>query len=228
MIPVFHIFLKSATVTKTGYTPEFRKSFLDWGSSVRSELGYIENNRLILPDYWKDQVPPVVRTGGIVLQDILGYSGRERQRELELEVRRRFLPEWYLRSQMEHNRELYCFNKQNRKWPLGMLSIEKSEEGTFDLFVDFLENPYLIYESPRVHYRIGTLKKAESIEIRANGKSDFTMTGRKQRTYYEVRYIIQYLGDVQGIDFRPFKGITIDREIPETFFRQIDLRKKYY
>lgn len=227
MIHVFHIFLKSARVSKPDYTPEFRKSFQERTAVVRSELGYVQNNRLFLPDYWKGEFF-AARTGGIVLTDIWGYSGREQKRELELLVKRGLLPEWYVRSQLKQKPELRSFDKQLRNWSLGMLSIEKVQEGDFDLYVNDLENHYMMNESPMNRFRIGILKKNSPVEVLINGKSDFTMTGRKQRTYFESSYLIQYVGKVESIEFLPYNEVTIERTIPDEFSQRIDLRKKYY
>lgn len=226
MIHIFHLFQKAAQIPKTDYTTDFRKSFFKWEKNLKSEIGYIQNNKLFLPDYRKGEMN-IRRTGAIVLKDIPGYSEWEKRKSLETELKRGYLPAWFIQNQLIQNPEFTCFNKEDKRWDFGMFSIEKSASEDFDLFISLTENPF---DSVPTHnsYKLCTLKKGIPVEILVNSKSDFTMTGRKQRIYSEYDCIIQYWGEVSDVAFISVSKIGIEREIPSGIGKKIDLRKKFY
>lgn len=226
MIHIFHIFQKSAQIPKVDYTPNFRKSFFQWKKRLKSEVGYVQNGKLFLPDYREEEMN-VSRTGAIILKDIPGYSELEKRKSLEIEQRKWNLPDWFIQNQLKQNPEFMCFNKEDRKWFFGMFSIEKSSSGEFDLFIGLTENPFSS-EPVQNNYKLCTLKKETPVEILVNSKSDFTMTGRKQRIYSEYDCIIQYWGDVSEVKFLTMNKIGIEREIPSGNCKKIDLRKMFY
>ena len=86
-----------------------------------------------------------------------------------------------------------------------------------EVFLDY--NEYEIGIPHRENFKLGTLKEGNAIEIKINGKFDFTMTAGKQRAFKEQQFILEYLGEFQNIfilkePFSPIKkGIPEDRKV---------------
>lgn len=68
------------------------------------------------------------------------------------------------------------------------------------------------------------MKLGKPVRILLNEKWDFTASGRRERSYSESDYIIQYLGEVETIAFVPENKLEIQREIPWITAKTIDLR----
>lgn len=74
----------------------------------------------------------------------------------------------------------------------------------------------------RDNYQLCLLREGSAVEVNINGKFDFSLTGRMDRTYIEQRYLWQYLGDYDR--FEPTSSHTIKRpDLPER--KTIDIRK---
>ncbi|MFD0940729.1 hypothetical protein [Pedobacter boryungensis] len=50
-------------------------------------------------------------------------------------------------------------------------------------------------DPPRSEFKLCELEKDKPISIKINGKRDFSLTGRRARTFVEQEYIFHYLGD---------------------------------
>lgn len=47
----------------------------------------------------------------------------------------------------------------------------------------------------RENFKLGEIKKGKPIEIKINGKTDFSLTSRRARVFKEQTYIFNYIGD---------------------------------
>ncbi len=210
MPQVLHIFKKHAVILKPDYTPDFRKSFFEWENQLTSRLGIIKDGQLLLANEYKELIN-VSRTGTVIIQDIIGYSGSNKMDYLQ-DLKKMNFPEWYIRDWLKRFPEIITFNKEDRVQYFGPFSIN-------------LQNKELFLKDS---YKLCVLEIGQSIRIRLNAKSDFTASSGKQRTYYESDYIIQFLGEVDSIEFVSDKTLEIQREIPWKTAKAIDLRKAYY
>lgn len=211
MIQVFHIFKKNAVISKKDYTPELRKSFFEWGNQLVSRLGILQENQLLLPDEYKDQVN-VSGKGTVILQDIIGYSGTSAKSDYLKYAKSMDLNSWIIEGWLKRFPEIITFNKEDRMQ-------------YFELFSIDLESGELYRKDA---HKLCDLKPGKPIRILLNEKWDFTGTGRRERSYSESDYIIQYLGEVETIAFVPENKLEIQREIPWRTAKTIDLRKTFY
>ena len=81
-----------------------------------------------------------------------------------------------------------------------------------DLFLRY--NEYDIGMPKRNDFKLAALRKGISLEIRINGKSDYTMTAGKERTYKDQQYILTYHGDFNSASIlkEPFNAVK--KKIP--------------
>ncbi len=225
MIQVFHIFKKHAQILKADYTPDLRKSFFEWEDQMTSRLGTIQNNKLLLPADQKERINSN-RIGTLIIQDIIGYSDKGGRPVLEREVRKLDFPDWYLENWLKQYPEFIAINKEDRIRHFEIFSLETAPSGEIELFLRY--NELHIGRPWRKDFKLCSLKIGQAVEILINGKLDFTMTGRRERSYSEFDYIIHYLGDVQTIEFVAENKLEMMREIPWKTTKKIDLRKAFY
>lgn len=211
MIQVYHVFKKNAVIPKSEYTPELRKSFFEWGNQLVSRLGILKDKQLLLANDYKDLIP-VTRTGTIIIQDIIGYSGTSAKSDYLRYVKSMDIPDWFADNWLKQFQEIIAFNREDRVQHFESFSIDlKSRE------------LYLKDE-----HKLCDLKPGKPVNIRLNAKWDFTASGRRERSYSESDYIIQYLGEAEIVAFVPEKELEIQREIPWKTAKMIDLRKTFY
>src|SRR4051812_42943360 len=128
MIQVFHVFKKNAVILKPHYTPEFRKSFFEWGNQLVSRLGIVQNNQLLLGTEYTDSIN-VPRTGTIIIQDIIGYSGTSAKSDYLRNAQKMNIPQWYVTSWLEKYPEIITFNREDKMIDFGPFGINlKSRE----------------------------------------------------------------------------------------------------
>lgn len=211
---VFHCYKKLARFPKAVYSTEIRNSFSKWESQLISRSGCIREEQLFLPEIVRENLQ-VNRIQSFIIQDVVHPNYGEKNVLMERETTKN-LP------------ELFAFNKENSVWHFEIFSIEKTNAGEFELMLKYDTNKSYIGEPSRNDHKLCTLKRGEPVQVSINGKTDFSLSGRRERTYTEYEYIIEYLGDVSKVDFMAPNKIETVRKIPTKFAKVIDLRKVLY
>ena len=152
------------------------------------------------------------------------------------------LPETILVKPNLQQSDLILMIDDNFKSPQNVVYVEeqnlnfnKNSNINFDFIEIRLVDKIEIYLKPgyfetgtpsRNEFKVGELVKNKPISIKINGKRDFSLTGRRERTFTEQEYILEYLGDFNEIqienDLKPVK-----KTIP-TEYKVIDLMKILY
>lgn len=232
MIHLFQFYKKHWRIPKKFYSPETRKAFQQWDENLNSQTGYIDGTKLFLPIDKKNTVHINKRSSAIILQDIIGYQSSQSKLQIRRKADTHKFPDWFLQQQLSlsenQNPELAIFNSQKRKWDFEIFSIEKSDTNKFDIFLSYQANRFLIGQPDRADHKLFRLKKNEPIKISINGKSDFSMTGRRERSYSEYEYIIEYLGEIESVEFTELSKITTRKLIPKKLGKHIDIRKTLF
>lgn len=224
MIDVIQIYKSKEIFTKSTYTPRNRNLFNLSEESFDSTQGYLENETLILPIEYK-KLHDVKTADLIIIQDIKGWESFLVNKYLEgLD-----LPDWFNKSRREFlindNKTLYAFRQLSFVQSFEIFKIQKTERGFFELEIDYTANSMRIGIPERENHKFCDLKKSKPIRYKINGKSDFTMTGRKERTYYEFDYIIEWIGTADKIEFRELSKINTSKIVPLGNSKLIDERK---
>lgn len=224
MIDVIQIYKSKEIFTKSTYTPENRKLFNDLGDSFDSTQGYLENETLILPIECKN-LPDIKTADLIVIQDIRGWESFVENKYLESLN----LPDWFKKSRRDFlisdNKNLFAFRQLSTAKSLEIFKIRKSADGFYELEIDYSTNSMRIGIPERENHKFCNLKKHKPIRYKINGKSDFTMTGRKERTFYEFDFIIEWIGTANRVEFRELNKINKLKNIPLGNSKLIDERK---
>ena len=224
MIEVIQVYKFKEIFHKDAYTPESRKLLNAVESSFDSPNGYLENDILYLPIEYKSRAD--LQTAQlIIIQDIKGWDPFLKNKELEHSG----LPEWFIKSKrdfsMADNQTIFEFKQLSSPKSFEIFKIYKSINNSFDLFIDYDSNATSIGIPKRNNHKICELRPEHPIRYKINGKSDFTMTGRKQRTFYEYDYIIEFIGKANRIEFLELNKISKTKEIPFESCKMINERK---
>ena len=70
-----------------------------------------------------------------------------------------------------------------------------------DIELEYSTHSMTIGEPFRNNHKIFELKAGQVVRFLINGKADFTLTGRKQRTYYEFDYLFEWVGEIENVDY---------------------------
>ena len=224
MPDVIQVYRSKGFFGKLSYTPENRKHFSNLNETVESENGYADDGILYLPPQYKNH-PDLQTAELIIIQDTDGFNPfliHESHVSVDL-------PEGDF-----HSRRGFLINDSKPFTGLRQLSAPKSFElfkicrsgnDTFELFVDYAANAMIIGMPERENHKIGELKKNQPLRYKINGKSDFTLTGRKQRTFCEFDYIFEWIGQVDKIEFAELNKLKRSKKIPLAGCKLIDERK---
>jgi len=224
MTDVIQIFKSVERIKKPDYSTETRHLLHKWGDSIVSKTGYLSDGTLVLP-IDKKQEPDLVTADLVIVQDINGFDPFFVEKFWD----KTNLPSWFIDSRKNYvlaaNRQLICFNQLLRKEAFEIFRIGKNESGTFDLYLNYSSNEFHIGIPKRDDHKIAELKLNQPIRYKVNGKSDFTMTGRKQRTFIEYDYIFEYLGKADRMEFKDLNKIEMIKSMPDNKYKLVDERK---
>ena len=224
MIDIIQIYKSKEYFTKNDYTPENRKSFHDLEHIFDSNQGYLEKNTLILPIEHKNQLQ-IKNADLIIIQDIKDWESFLVNKHLK----NIDLPQWYNQSTREFiiadNKTIFPLAQLNSPKSFEVFKIVKSENNEFELFIDYLSNSMKIGIPERENHKICNLREGKPVRYLINGKSDFTMTGRKERTFYELDFIIEWIGKADKIEYRELNKISKKKMLPFKDCKLIDERK---
>lgn len=106
-----------------------------------------------------------------------------------------------------------------------IFKIRKTDSELFEIEIDYAANSMSIGVPERENHKFCDLKKDKPIRYKINGKSDFTMTGRKERTFYEFDYVFEWIGPADRIDYRELNKMKKSKIIPLGNSKLIDERK---
>lgn len=219
-ITVIQVFKLFGNFEKPDYNHNIRSDVMTWPEDLRSSTGFFEDEILYLPatlepDWIEDLV------GLVILQDVVDLD-RKKIEACDIPYKfKGFNPDVLL----ARNPENYVFNQ-----PLS--------SGTFELFhfVKDGEEFNLHFNSQalsttsslkgREDHKIAKLRSGKPVRYAVNTKNDFSLTGRRQRSYQEYEYIIELAGIAREMKF--IEGLAVTKKIPKDLHKDINERKLLY
>jgi len=222
---IIQIYQAKEIFTKSAYTPENRKQFRAWESNIRSTQGFLYEQTLVLPIGYKNQIN-LKATELIILHDIRGWESFLVHPQTEDTNR----PNW-LKTQrpdllLANNKTVFAFQQTNTPKTFELFKIKKTNEDLYELFLDYTGNDLKIGFPKRDNHKIADLKPNKPIRYQINGKSDFTLTGRKERSFQEFDFIIEWIGQAHQLEFRELNKLDTNKNIPIEQAKRIDERKR--
>lgn len=228
---LFQFYKKHWRIPKKFYTTETRQHFNELDTKIISRVGFASDKILFLPLECKERIHPN-SISSIIIQDIVGYSSSNTTNGAIDKAKKLNYPNWLVQGQLQlleaNNPELAAFGKQTTSLEFEIFRILKNEKNLFELHLNYVMNSFEIGLPPRTDHILCALKPNSIVRIAINGKMDSTLTWRSERVYSEYIYMIEYLGEVESIEFRELNHIEIEKSIPNKIAKNVDLRKILY
>ncbi len=200
MFDVFQVYKSSKFFTKSNYTPENRKLFSEIGDSFDFKHGYVEKNTLFLAFEFENS-PPIKTADLIIIQHTM--NGLNKMPTIDLiSLRQLNTPKSY---------ELF--------------KIKKTDHGTYTIELDYAAHSGKIGIPKREKHKVFDLKLSQEMRYKLNGKSDFTLTRGKERTFHEFDFIIEWTGTAKNIEILDKIGAGESIDAATRDLKVIDERK---
>lgn len=193
---LFEVYRNIIQYSKAEKSAEDRKRKLAW-KPIKSTNGFVVDDKLFLPE------------------NILQQSNFTESATIIM------LNENSCSNKMVHliNDELLLYRKCP-KIELDIFELKLNEK----IELHLLYNQFAIGLPERDSFKLCDIKMNQPIEIKINGKLDFSLTSRRERTYIEQQYIIQYFGVFNSCEiYKPNSSIS-DKQFPSNL-KSIDLNK---
>lgn len=208
MTDVIQIWKSLRRIEKPDYIPEIRQQEV-WEKVRVSKTGYLESGTLYLPA--DTQFKPNLKTDDLILlQDIDGFDAYA----IKKDCTGQNLPEHHYSHILASNPQVASFSRPPKPRLFEIFKIERNENGGFDIDLNYSANRYYIGLPEREDHRIAVLYKDKPIRFKINGKADFTLSSRKQRTFYEYDFILEHLGQADSIVYKDLNQIERTKAVP--------------
>ena len=183
MLYVLQIYRSAIIYRKKNYTAENRNIAESWPSTLESHIGFIEDNCLHLSEEYK-QEEEIKNPFLLVIVDNIPVNRKD----------------IYLEFIKDNFPVVNIFQQINKLMSVELFRIKYAGERSFDLSIDYSSHSMIIGLPERENHKMGELKPEIPLRYKINGKADFTLTGRKEREFYEFDYLFE-LKEVEKILF---------------------------
>jgi hypothetical protein len=205
MTDIIQIYKSAGVIEKPGYNTAWRKRFQEW-SPVVSASGFLDGDTLFLPAGSRND-PAVENAGLILIMDVKDMSSG--------------IPENPNNGHPRQETLFKAFRGTANSVKFEIFEFRRAMDGVFELWLNYSN---MIGVPKRENHKIAELRKGKPVRYMINGKDDFSLSGRLQRTFYEFDYIIEYLGRAGKIEYRPESDIYTSK-IPPSDCKTINERK---
>lgn len=185
MFDVFEVHKSRKVFTKPTYTPENRKMYSTQVDTCNFKHRYVEKDTLFQPAAFESN-SRINISDLIIIQHTIDSSFENPEIDLML------------------------LSQLNTLKAFEIFKIKKADHDTYTIQLDYVTHSSFIGIPKRENHKIFDLKQSQPMRYKLNGKSDFTMTRGKERTFHEFYYIIEWTGTAKNIEFldkiEPIKG----------------------
>lgn len=212
---VLEIFYNQIVYTKNerGFQNHNSSKF-HWPQSIKSNAGFVNQQTLFLPKN-SDTVDSIEKCDLLIITDYHPEFSRSR---IGLLKEQGFIDR---RGAFVHNHYL----------------VAKHQQAYYGILKFIVQNPLRIHLEydlwgvgipKRDNFLIANVLQDKKVRILINGKNDFSMSSRRERTYKEQDFLLHYHGAVNGCKLMDDKEITKDKPVVLENYRNIDLRKTLF
>ena len=214
MIDFIHIYSNIQSFSKLNYK-KFREEKLPNTKSLSYiELYATQEETLILPSPIKENID--INAVNLIVLNSFPASGPF-TKTLHFSDTQNLM-----KDKEEFGRQYFFIKQPEIPQNTGIFKVVKPVSDYYEWYLEYEKNSYFIGLPQRANHKLFHLKRNETLQYKINGKADFTMTGRKERTYYEHEYILEWKGSYKQVKFTEnFK--TEQKNI--THFKTVNERK---
>lgn len=209
-IRVIQVFRNINIYGKKDKSFDLRKEELLW-KSIQSKSGFVSEDELYLPEQILTN-PDFNKSDLITMEDDNNYQPFTSQHLQDTKIisfgNKPFLN--------------HCFSL-TRPNQIDIFELRFKEELELHLKYGYFE----VGTPKRENFKLCDIKKNQAVEVKINGKTDFSLTSRRDRVFKEQHYIYNYIGDFLKCKIlkEPYNSYT--KYIPENR-KVIDLIKQLW
>jgi len=189
--------------TKANYNPSSRSQFAVWENEFFSKAGYWKEGTLYLNAMARTNIS-LENKELIILQEEPKLKAQE--------------------PTTQEVGELHSFQQLTAPQAYEIFYIKRSEKG-FSIHLNYDDHSMNIGIPKRSNHKIADLRRGEAIRYRINGKSDFSLSRGKERSFTELDYIIYYQGEIERLVYLASNKIETRKGIPLQSIKEVDERK---
>lgn len=208
---ILQVFHRYAEYGKEEHRSHDRSALTKWHSPIVSTSGFHADGVLSAPETMRDLLLASNAADTVVLNDY--HSTQSRDRRIPDKKRVSDSCDFLSLKGAPHTFEIFTL-----RW---------STEG-FELWLDYQKNSGYIGRPRRDDFKIAHLEQDRAVRVTINGKFDFSLSGRKARTYAERDYFFCYLGAANDFEFLEASTATSQKPVPQTEAKHVDLRAVLY
>lgn len=186
---------------------ERRRDLSAWHTTVSSSSGSLEDGLLRLGEDARQRRGALEAADLVVLIDCNDEPSRRLRRTLS--------------TFQSDDLTLLQLPEGGESRGLDIFQIRRTEAG-LELHLHDTAHERWIGRPRRGDFKVGDLRAGRPVRITLNGKSDFTLTGRRARQYKIVDYIAIRLGSADRFEIR---GWERQKRVPTDVESHVDLRK---
>ncbi len=205
---VMHVFHNMHTYGKSGNNHDYRKYYLEWPNEFVFAAGHVDRNTVLLNESIEPHAHDFEQCRMLVMTDTASGSNYrpicdERQQTTE---------SYSLIRDFEHPRN-YSIFKLTR---VG---------ATLNLHLNYKDNGSYIGIPRREDFMLAEIRPNQPLRVTINGKYDFSLTGRRARTFHLLDYLFVYYGEFSEFKVLPRNALAAPRAFPFSPAKHIDLQK---
>ena len=200
-VKVFQVFRNINVYGKTKKSYDDRKDIMSW-SEIHSKGGHILENELYLP-------MQILKNPDLKTCDLITIED-DNQPQAFTAANLRFTKIIGSNSTPDYN---HCFHL-TRSNKLDIFEIRVGVHIEIHLLYGYFE----VGIPKRLNFKLCDIKMNKPVEIKINGKTDFSLSSRLARVFKEQDYIIEYIGD--------FDKCKILKEPYEPTLKQVPTNRK--
>lgn len=208
IIRVLQVHHNVGTYAKGEHNSGNRAHLPVWNEVVDSNTGYSKADAFVIPDSTVGRIDQLVGSNVIILNDFNSTEARENS----------------IPGRNTQKAGVALLNMRNNSLPFEIFKIRQTPEG-FDLCLDYANTRWYIGRPYRANYKLSNLLVGKPVRVTINGKRDFSGSGREMRNYSVRDYMFEYLGEFSDIVLIDPDRISVQKKIPLSTAKQIDLRK---
>ncbi|MEO5649312.1 MAG: hypothetical protein ABIR03_05230 [Ginsengibacter sp.] len=195
-VKVLQVFRNINIYGKADKSFENRKGTMEW-QSILSKSGYVSGDELFLPETFFDHNHP--ETGGIITLEDNNQTGKGNTPYLHS-------------SKITGRNEEADSNRFFKTGSIAKLDIFEIKN-ELELFLKY--DAYEVGIPERKNFKLCLLKPKVPVEIKINGKTDFSMTSGRQRVFKEQHYLFEYLGEYKYCKILKEPFAPMIKHVPE-------------
>jgi hypothetical protein len=203
-----HVFHNMHSYGKSENSHEDRQYYLGWPNEFIFSAGHVNQNTVVLNESIEPHSRDFEQSQMLIMTD---YTSKSSYRPI-CDQRQQTTESYSLIRDFEHPRNYSIFKLTK-------------VDGILNLHLNYKDNGFYIGIPRRDDYLLAEIKPNQPLRVTINGKYDFSLTGRRARTFHLLDYLFVYYGEFSEFKVQPWNTISVPRPFPFSPTKHVDLQK---